>query len=251
LVIQRLVARESSDDLRSPEGQIPFRTEYIQVDVQTGTTTQLTADETSYGTQPLGWPAGGAGFRLARISLNGRWDIAEVAPGESAPRSILQIPPEYGVRGISLSPDGGYVLVDAIKGENAVLSMFDLKTGTGQVLGESAVTDQAYSPFSGLFRPDGEMLLVNQRSSPVKPGRLYAMPLGSQVGTQANLAYPSTPQNNQLLPVRWSTGGQWLVWLGIPDIGSVVYVQNMGGILVPLLPSNPDNSLIVYGFTTL
>jgi dipeptidyl aminopeptidase/acylaminoacyl peptidase len=250
LVVQRLVARESSDDLRSPEGQIPYRTEYDLVDVQSGTTTQLTADETSYGTQPLGWPAGSAGFRFARISLDGRWDIAEVAPGEIAPKSILQIPPEYGVRGISLSPDGGYALVDAIKAENSVLSAFDLKTGNEQVFGETPSTGQAYAPFSGLFRPDGQVLLVNQRSTVDKPGKLQAVSMRNQVGVQTALAYPSTPQDDQLLPVRWSADGQWLVWLGIPDIGSQVYVQRVGGALVPLPRSDPDNSMRVYGFTT-
>jgi hypothetical protein len=244
------VARESSDDLRSPEGQIPYRTEYDLVDVQSGTTTQLTADETSYGTQPLGWPAGSAGFRFARISLDGRWDIAEVAPGEVAPKLILQIPSEYGVRGISLSPDGGYALVDAIKAENSVLSVFDLKTGNEQVFGETPSTGQEYSPFSGLFRPDGQVLLVNQRSSTGKPGSLYAVQMGSTVSPQSVLVSPTTQKDTQLLPVRWSADGQWLVWLGIPNIGTQVYVQRVGGAFVPLPRSDSATSLSIYGFTT-
>ncbi|MDD5370053.1 MAG: hypothetical protein PHQ40_13280 [Anaerolineaceae bacterium] len=250
IVIQRLLARKSSPDLRSLAGQIPYRTEYHLVDVKTGVATPLTVDETSYGTQPLGWPVSSAGFRLARLSLDGRWDIAEVAPGENVPRSLLQIPAEYEVRGVSLSPDGGYALVDAGKAGNSVLSAFDLKSGAEQLLAQSPAPNQAYSPFSGLFRADGGMLLVSQFPEIDKPGRLLALQMGSQVRGQAAFAYPSTPQAGRLLPVRWSADGQWLVWLGIPDIGVQVYIQRIGGALVPLPRSDPEDHLSVYGFTT-
>lgn len=104
-----------------PDEDIPLRTELYAVDIDSGEQRLLLADDTAYGVSPVGWSPEGTLFYYRRITLAGEHELwaVDVASGTSEFKMLIH---NDIVSGISISPDGEYLLASLLESREPTIS---------------------------------------------------------------------------------------------------------------------------------
>lgn len=235
-------------ELENPrEEQIPFRTEVYRSALDGSAPALVFADESAYGVVPLGWSADGARYLAALVGMDGAWSVQAVDASSAERVESWPLPEFDQMRVMRLSPAGDRLLLDAVSGDEDVLSIVPLGSAELQataVLARGVIrAEDSLSPVSGLWSARGQVWVA----TPALPGRDDAQVLAAPGTVETVTA--ALRGSSSLLPESWSPDEQWFAWASYPRVYSDIYVQGaQQGELRKVPSSSPENWISLFGW---
>lgn len=226
----------STSSYQSPS----LRTRLTKLNLKANEISLIQEDNNSLDVKPLGWATGGAEFVLMSLSTSGKWSVSSIKMDNGTQIERFSLPEKDLLRNAWLSPNGTYLLMDIIRNAKALLMLFSLD-GRQQVeiasLGVGLFSNPP--PFTAIWSPDGQRLLVNQPSASLSNTTWKTYDLNGALDTPIFLG--EVDPNHYLRPLDWSPDGMWLAMAESPFPYARIYIKEITAadrLLIPLENSN-------------
>ena len=197
-----------------------------KLNLVTGETSVIFEDNTILDLNPLGWSSGGAEFVVMVLESPGIWSAASINLETGSRVDRFSLPGTDLLRNAWLSPSGAYLLLDLIRANEAVLLLSTLDGGQ-QVkvasIGVGLFTTPL--PFTAVWSPDGQRILMNQPSAGQIATTWKTYELKGVAGTPINLGV--VEPDHFLRPLAWSPDGNWLAMEEFPFPYSHLYIKEI------------------------
>jgi len=205
----------------------PSKKHITQYNVSNGESSLLLDDLSLLDIKPLGWASGGNEFVLLSLDRTGLWSVSSINLERSSRIERFSLPPTDLLRNAWLSPSGTHILLDVVRGQEAILMLSSLD-GTQQIkiasIGAGLFTNPL--PFAAVWTQDGQRILINQPSAEQNATTWKTYELKGSAGMPINLGV--VDPNHYLRPLAWSPDGNWLAMAESPFPYSRLYIKEIG-----------------------
>jgi hypothetical protein len=156
----------------------------------------------------------------------GIWSVASINLETGARIDRFSLPGTDLLRNAWLSPSGAYLLLDLIRANESILMLSTLDGGQQVEVASIGVgLFTTPPPFTAVWSPDGQRLLINQPSNGQIATTWKTYELKGVAGTPINLGV--VEPNHFLRPVAWSPDGSWLAMEEFPFPYSHLYIKEI------------------------
>jgi Tol biopolymer transport system component len=220
------------------------KTRITQLNLFTKETSLILEEDATFDLKPLGWSSGGAEFVVMSLNQAGNWSVASINLERNARIELFHLPATDLLRNAWLSPSGAYILLDIIRSNEALLLLSTLD-GDQQV-NVASVGVGLFStplPFTAIWSPDGQRLLINQPSAGQTATTWKTYELQGVASVPINLGVVDPSHILRLL--AWSPDGKWLTMAESPFPYSRLYIKEISAddrLLLPLEKSDNQAS---------
>ena len=197
-----------------------------KLNLANGETSVIFEDNTVLDLNPLGWSSGGMDFVVMLLESPGIWSVASINLETGARVDRFNLPGSDLLRNAWLSPSGAYLLLDLIRADEAILMLSTLDGG--QQVNVASIGIGLFTtplPFTAVWSPDGQRILINQPSAGQTATTWKTYELKGAAGKPINLGI--VEPNHFLRPLAWSTDGKWLAMEEFPFPYSHLYIKEI------------------------
>ncbi|MFQ5813127.1 MAG: TolB family protein [Anaerolineae bacterium] len=235
-----------------PDENIPLRTEFYAVDIDSGEQGLLLADDTAYGISPVGWSPEGTLFYYRRITLAGEHELwtVDVASGTSQFKMLIH---NDIVSGIAISPDGEYLLASLLESREPTISyalvILSIDGTERKAILSGTTGDKPVNRHSAIWCSSGTQLAMRVPPEANQPAKLQIMDL--RTGERQTIATAEAPTAEEfLIPRSCSPDGKWLVVEKYPTMHLDVFLMTSDGNGQQKLPAEPGNWVVFAGWSS-
>jgi hypothetical protein len=198
----------------------------VKLNLVNDETSLIFEDKSALDLIPLGWASGGGEFVLMLLKPSGIWSVASINLETDAFMERFSLPATSIFRNAWLSPSGAILALDLIQGDEAVLLLSTLE-GNQQVKIASVGVGLFDSPlpFSAVWSPDGQRILINQPSSGLSNMTWKTYESNGIAGQPIDLGV--VEPNHFLRPLDWSPDGKWLTMAESPFPYTRLYIKEI------------------------
>jgi hypothetical protein len=233
----------------SPED--PSKNRIIQFNLANGETSLILDDHSFLDLKPLGWSSGGAEFVIMALNPSGLWSVSSINLERSSRIERFSLPATDLLRNAWLSPSGAYLLLDIIRGQEALMILSTLDGSQQTKIASVGVgLFSTPIPFAAVWSPDGQRILINQPSAGQATTTWRTYEIKGPAGMPIDLGM--VDPNHFLRPLAWSPDGNWMAMTESPFPYSRLFIKEISAddrLRIPLENINNQTSWLGWSST--
>jgi hypothetical protein len=204
----------------------PQKYRISQFNLVNGETSLILDDNTLRDVKPLGWSSGGTEFVVMSLNSSGLWSVSSIDLSRSSRIEQFSLPQTDLLRNAWISPSGSYILLDVIRGQEAILILSTLDGGQQVKIASVGVgLFTTPIPYAAVWSPEGQRILINQPSTGQADTTWKTYELKGVAGVPIDLGV--VDPNHYLRPLAWSPDGNWLAMSESPFPDSRLYIKEI------------------------